>query len=189
MLFGGGEFLMELVDTISVAAFDNAWVEFCRYYNATAAEKTAKYGQTFNSGGFEQLYAKLQAYAGQRLNDTNQKQLAWNRITSATTFGNPVKVGGLNVIEPINEIIGLNTNDAASFSLAQYAVLAIAPELAPDSFLAKGRSKYADSVVSSSTIVASTYREKNTGPSVEKPKKKRGVIVRILYLLGLRGTK
>ncbi|KAG9125220.1 hypothetical protein FRC07_008516 [Ceratobasidium sp. 392] len=65
MLFGGGEFLMELVDT---------------------------------------LYAKLQAYAGQRLNDTNQKQLAWNQIIAATTFGDPVKVGGVNVIEPINEV-------------------------------------------------------------------------------------
>ncbi|QRV78526.1 hypothetical protein RhiJN_06541 [Ceratobasidium sp. AG-Ba] len=189
MLFGGGEFIMELVDTISVAAFDNAWVDFCRYYNATAAEKTAKYGQTFNSGGFEQLYAKLQAYAGQRLNDTNQKQLAWDHITSATTFGNPIKVGGLNVIEPISEITGLNTNDAASFSLAQYAVLAIAPELAPNSFLEKDRSKYAHSVVSSSTIVASTHKDKNTGPPMEKPKKKRGVIVRILHLLGLRGAK
>ncbi|KAG9085636.1 hypothetical protein FRC06_003527, partial [Ceratobasidium sp. 370] len=92
MLFGGGEFLMELVETVSVPSFDSVWVDFCRYYNATAAEKTAKYGQTFNSGGFGQLYAKLQAYAGQRLNDTNQKQLAWNQITAATTFGDPVQV-------------------------------------------------------------------------------------------------
>lgn len=33
MLFGGGEFLMELVDTISVSSFDSAWVDFCKYYS------------------------------------------------------------------------------------------------------------------------------------------------------------
>lgn len=33
MLFGGGEFLMELVDTISVPTFDSAWLDFCRYYS------------------------------------------------------------------------------------------------------------------------------------------------------------
>ncbi|KAG8705574.1 hypothetical protein FRC09_002878 [Ceratobasidium sp. 395] len=190
MLFGGGEFLMELVDTISVHSFNGAWVDFCRYYNATAAEKTAKYGSNFNSGGFGQLYAKLQAYAGQRLNDTNQKQLAWNQITAATTFGNPVKVSGVNVIEPVNEIVGLNTNDAASFSLAQYAVLAIAPELAPNSLVAAGSSKRPSSVLSSSTVVATLYAgEKMEGSTRKARRAKSGIVARILRLLGLRESK
>jgi hypothetical protein len=40
MIFGGGEFLMELMDLIAddVAAFDTKWVEFCQYFNAPAAE-------------------------------------------------------------------------------------------------------------------------------------------------------
>ncbi|KAG8790180.1 hypothetical protein FRC12_012566 [Ceratobasidium sp. 428] len=190
MLFGGGEFLMELVDTISVPSFDSAWVDFCRYYNATAAEKTAKYGSNFNSGGFGQLYAKLQAYAGQRLNDTNQKQLAWNQITTTTTFGNPAKVSGVNVIEPVNEIVGLNTNDAASFSLAQYAVLAIAPELAPNSLVAAGSSKRPPSVISSSTVVATLYvGEKEEGLTRKARRTKNSIVARILRLLGLHKSE
>ena len=39
MVFGGGEFLMELVETITdVPGFDSAWVDFCKYYNASNAE-------------------------------------------------------------------------------------------------------------------------------------------------------
>lgn len=193
MLFGGGEFLMELVDTISVPSFDSAWVDFCKYYNATAAEKTAKYGQTFNSGGFGYLYAKLQAYAGERLNDTNLKQLAWNQVTSSTTgyFGDPIDVGGVNVIEPIKQITSLATNDAASFSLAQYAVLAIAPELAPNSFVESRSTKYAPSVLSSSTIVGTAYDvEKDSaswvGDKRRRQTPKRGFFTRILRIFGLR---
>ncbi|KAF8598894.1 hypothetical protein BDV93DRAFT_526494 [Ceratobasidium sp. AG-I] len=193
MLFGGGEFLMELVDTISVPTFDSAWLDFCRYYNATSAEKTTKYGQNFNSGGFGFLYAKLQAYAGQRQNNTAQKQLAWDQINAYTAgaFSDPVKVGGVDVIEPINQITSLNTNDAASYSLAQYAVLAIAPELAPNSFVESTPSNYAPSVVSNSTVVATMYEEKtSTGPRLNSSRgekgKKTGVLVRIFRFLGLR---
>lgn len=192
MLFGGGEFLMELVDTISVPTFDSAWLDFCRYYNATSAEKTAKYGQNFNSGGFAYLYAKLQAYAGERLNDTSQKQLAWDQITAFTAgaFSDPIQVGGVDVIEPINQITSLNTNDAASFSLAQYAVLAIAPELAPNSLVESTPANYAPSVLSSSTVVATMHEKKrdesrpNSGQGARD--KERSIVARILRLLGLR---
>lgn len=53
-----------------------------------------------------QLYAKLQAYAGQRQNNTVQKQLAWDQINAYTAgaFSDPVKVGGVDVIEPINQV-------------------------------------------------------------------------------------
>lgn len=82
MLFGGGELLMELVEVIKdEPAFDAAWVDFCKYYNATNAEyadiqmvtsgthevlyrKVERYGKSWNSGGFNDLYSKLQAYAG-----------------------------------------------------------------------------------------------------------------------------
>ncbi|CEL59044.1 hypothetical protein RSOLAG1IB_12246 [Rhizoctonia solani AG-1 IB] len=191
MLFGGGEFLMELVDTISVPSFDSAWVDFARYYNATSAEKTAKYGQNFNSGGFGYLYAKLQAYAGERLNDNNLKQLAWNQVTGSTVgyFSNPVEVGGVNVIEPVKQITSLATNDAASFSLAQYAVLAIAPDLAPNSFSESRSIRYTPSVMSVSTMVEAHYHEKGAISTAKRPlgspRPKRGFFKRIIHFLGL----
>ncbi|KAF8641797.1 hypothetical protein AX16_009778 [Volvariella volvacea WC 439] len=135
MLFGGGEFLMEVTELITdEPEFDAAWLDFCRLYNASNQEKVARYGKSFSSGGFNQLYAKLQAYAGERLNNTSLKQAAWGFIinNNVGVWAAPVEVGGPNVINPISEIPNLNTNDAASLSLSEYAVMAIAPELAPN---------------------------------------------------------
>ncbi|KAI5832951.1 hypothetical protein K523DRAFT_324967 [Schizophyllum commune Tattone D] len=136
MLFGGGEFLMEAMDLITDEPdFDTKWVEFCQYFNASADEKQAKYGVAFNSGGFEQLYAKLQAYAGERLGDDSLKQAAWQVLNTNTVgvWDPEQQVGGSDVLVGINEIPNLATNDAAARSLAEYAVLEIAPELAPAS--------------------------------------------------------
>ncbi|KAF9256383.1 hypothetical protein L218DRAFT_217472 [Marasmius fiardii PR-910] len=136
MLFGGGELLMEAMDLITdEPQFDAAWLDFCRLFNGTDQQKIQRYGKAFSSGGFSQLYAKLQAYAGQRLNDNTLKQGAWDNLNKNTTgvWGPVQKVGGTDVVNPINEIQNLTTNDSASLSLAEYAVLAIAPELAPAS--------------------------------------------------------
>ncbi|KAF9444924.1 hypothetical protein P691DRAFT_777927 [Macrolepiota fuliginosa MF-IS2] len=141
MLFGGGEFLMEAMDMPvirdAVPEFDAAWLDFCRLFNASDADKIARYGKTFASGGFQQLYAKLQAYAGQRLNQPALEQAAWNFINTNTTGVYPpaVSVGGTDVLNPIIEIQNLATNDAAHLSLSEYAVLAIAPNLAPNSLV------------------------------------------------------
>ncbi|EJD39304.1 hypothetical protein AURDEDRAFT_116222 [Auricularia subglabra TFB-10046 SS5] len=134
MIFGGGEFLMELVDVVKdVPEFDKAWIEFGQYYNAPNADKIARYGKSFNSGGFNNLYAKLQAYAGERLGNDSLKQAAWTVINQAGVgFGTNVTTVDIpNVLFPTREIVNMNTNDAASYSLSQYAILAIAPELAP----------------------------------------------------------
>uniref|UniRef100_A0A0W0G8G6 Uncharacterized protein n=1 Tax=Moniliophthora roreri TaxID=221103 RepID=A0A0W0G8G6_MONRR len=132
MIFGGGELLMEAMDLITdEPEFDAAWLDFCRLFNASNDEKIARYGKAFSSGGFSQLYAKLQAYAGQRLNNDAVTQAAVDIITK-NTIGvfNPVQqVGGTDVVNPINEIPNINTNDSASLSLSEFAVLAIAPGL------------------------------------------------------------
>ncbi|KAK7056356.1 hypothetical protein VNI00_002910 [Paramarasmius palmivorus] len=132
MIFGGGELLMEAMDLITdEPEFDAAWLDFCRLFNASNDEKIARYGKAFSSGGFSQLYAKLQAYAGQRLNNDAVTQAAVD-IIKKNTIGvfNPVQqVGGTDVVNPINEIPNINTNDPASLSLSEYAVLAIVPGL------------------------------------------------------------
>ncbi|KAJ7180335.1 hypothetical protein C8R43DRAFT_1084277 [Mycena crocata] len=135
MPFGGGEFLMEAMDIITdVPEFDAAWLDFCRLCNGPSSAILARYGKTFSTGVFPQWYAKLQAYAGQRLNDTLLKQAAWTIINNNITgvFPPPVKVSGTDVVNPVNEIPNVATNDASGLSLAEYAVLAIAPELAPN---------------------------------------------------------
>ncbi|KAG6816481.1 hypothetical protein H0H87_005686 [Tephrocybe sp. NHM501043] len=92
---------------------------------------------------------------------------AWQVITSNTVGVWPAatKVGGTDVLNPINEIVNLATNDAGSLSLSEYAVMAIAPELAPDSFaFISDEEKDWDR----STIAASELgRKENVGESIE----------------------
>ncbi|KAJ7582933.1 hypothetical protein C8J56DRAFT_1028850 [Mycena floridula] len=139
MIFGGGELLMEIMDmpdVINEPDFDNAWLDFCRLFNGSDADKIARYGKTFDSGGFPQWYAKLQIYAGERLKDDSLKQAAWKILDTNTVgvWAPEVLVDGTDVLNPVNEIPNLATNDAAQLSLTEYAALAIAPELAPASF-------------------------------------------------------
>ncbi|PPQ78283.1 hypothetical protein CVT25_011742 [Psilocybe cyanescens] len=131
MIFGGGEFLMEAMDIITdEPAFDAAWLDFCRLYNGSDADKIARYGKTFGSKDFPQ------AYAGERLQNTALKQAAWDIINKNTVgVWAPVQtIGGTDVLNQIMEIPNLGTNDAGQLSLSEYAVLGIAPELAPNSF-------------------------------------------------------
>ncbi|KAI0316601.1 hypothetical protein OF83DRAFT_1172738 [Amylostereum chailletii] len=171
LIFGGGEFIVELLDLINVPEFETTFLNFCKLYNATNADQVAVYGKSFNSAKtFPQYYARFQAYAGKRLNDDTIKQAAWN-VINATTVGvwpAATQVSGTDVVNPINEIVNLNTNDSAQFSLAQYGVLALAPDQAPTSFVEtmlddvtitgpdpgeKGWSKREESVAETSSVV------------------------------------
>jgi len=99
MLFGGGELLMEIVQLIDVPTFDAAWLDFCFLFSGTDAEKTARYGVTFKSGGFTQLYAKLLAYAGLRRQDQSLIDRAWTTFNANKTgvWPEAVTVGGSDV--------------------------------------------------------------------------------------------
>ncbi|KAJ7781011.1 hypothetical protein B0H16DRAFT_1298639 [Mycena metata] len=183
MPFGGGEFLMEAMDLLAdeEPEFDAAWIDFCRLANAPAADLVARYGKSWDNGVFPQWYAKLQAYAGERLNDTTIKQAAWDIINANTTgvFPPQVKVSGTDVINPVNEIPNVATNDASGLSLSEYAVLAIAPELAPNTLDAASGNEWERSTIAAGeegSVVekaASIARKKQT---------KRDMIKRLLCL-------
>lgn len=59
----------------------------------------------FDTSDLYQYYAKLQAYAGQRLNQPAQEQAAWNFINNNQTGVYPpaVTVGGSDVLNPVLE--------------------------------------------------------------------------------------
>ncbi|KAJ7178916.1 hypothetical protein C8R46DRAFT_1323130 [Mycena filopes] len=183
MPFGGGEFLMEAMDLLAddEPEFDAAWIDFCRLANAPAADLVARYGKSWSTGVFTQWYAKLQAYAGERLNDTTLKQAAWDIINANTTgvFPPQVKVSGTDVVNPINEIPNLATNDASGLSLSEYAVLAIAPELAPNTLQAVSENEWDRSTVATSKE-HSIIDLKAT--QVSRKEKKKNMLKRVLCL-------
>ena len=81
------------------------------------SRKQAKYGVAFNSGGFEQLYAKLQAYAGERLGDDSLKQAAWQVLNTNTVgvWDPEQQVCGSDVLVGVNEVSGLMTSVGERF--------------------------------------------------------------------------
>jgi len=184
MPFGGGEFLMEAMDLLAdeEPEFDAAWIDFCRLCNAPQADILARYGESFSTGVFTQWYAKLQAYAGERLNDTSIKQAAWDIINANTTgvFGPQVQVSGTDVINPVNEIPNVATNDCAGLSLSEYAVLAIAPELAPNTLQAVPETEWDRSTIA--TKEGSSVLEKAVTGAAEEKEKKKNVIRQLLCL-------
>ncbi|KAK0444554.1 uncharacterized protein EV420DRAFT_1002693 [Desarmillaria tabescens] len=176
MIFGGGEFLMEAVEIITDEPdFDAAWVDFCRLMNASNAERMARYGISFSTGGFVYYYAKLQAYAGERLNDDTIKQAAWTSLTSSDVgIWDPVaQIGGTDVVNPINEIPNLATNDASQRSLTEYAVLAIAPEFAPNTARFTIKKKQEEDW-DRSTLASEKEQAVGKVSSASSPDKKRG---------------
>ncbi|KAJ7368556.1 hypothetical protein DFH08DRAFT_28596 [Mycena albidolilacea] len=182
MPFGGGEFLMEAMDLLKdeEPEFDAAWIDFCRLANAPQADILARYGESWSTGVFTQWYAKLQAYAGERLNDTSLKQAAWNILNKNTTgvFGSQVKVSGTDVINPVFEIPNIATNDCAGLSLSEYAVLAIAPELAPNTLQAAPETEWDQSTIA--TKEGSVLDKAVSGVGTKQ--KNRNVIKRLLCL-------
>ncbi|KAF7355518.1 Secreted protein [Mycena sanguinolenta] len=186
MPFGGGEFLMEAMDLLAdeEPEFDAAWVDFCRLCNAPESDILARYGESWPTGVFTQWYAKLQCYAGERLNDTSLKQAAWDVINANTTgvFGPQVQVSGTDVINPVNEIPNIATNDCAGLSLSEYAQSP--PELAPNTLqVVLSRKPDPEADWEKSTTTTTTRLEE--GSIVEKTagvdkKKKRNALKRFL---------
>ncbi|EIM83855.1 uncharacterized protein STEHIDRAFT_62271 [Stereum hirsutum FP-91666 SS1] len=190
-IFGGGEFFIELVETITeVPAFDSAWIDFCKYYNASDDVQIARYGKKLSIRTYPQWYAKLTAYAGERLNDDTLKQQAWTILNDNTTGVWPPasQVGGTDVPNPVTEIVDLATNDTAALSVSQYAVLAIAPEFAPNSFVPQD--SITESLAETSTVASlrasSPLDEKSTRKikidNAERKEKKSGAWKRLLCL-------
>lgn len=120
------------------------------------------------------------------------------RIANTTgVFPPQVKVSGTDVINPVNEIPNVATNDASGLSLSEYAVLgeshvtnvfclnqlnkilAIAPELAPNTLKAVSESEWDRSTIA-------TGKEGSVAEKAAlipgKKQKKRDMIKRVLCL-------
>ncbi|TMR08402.1 Tat pathway signal sequence domain protein [Nonomuraea turkmeniaca] len=76
-IFGLAEICAELIDAIDMPAFEAAWLQYCRLYNATPAEQAAETGADFGDLICKQGHARLDAYAAARLADDAYAARAW----------------------------------------------------------------------------------------------------------------
>ena len=139
VVFGGVEICAELIELFDVPEFEEAWLQYCRLYNATNEERREATGEAFRVQGLPQAHSRLTAYAARRTGDADLAARAWREFLTMG-FG-PVwnrmrldlqPVGGPAVLEPIQEIPWMATNDAAQWGLAAIQNLALIGDHLPE---------------------------------------------------------
>jgi hypothetical protein len=129
--FGVFEMMAELLELVDVPAYRAAWLDYCAFYNAPAAEFTAKTGAKWAPRGLRQGHAKFTAYAAAQLKRPDLARRAWAELASQgdrpdRASASPAhRVSGASVLNPVDEITGISTNDAAQWGLAAIAISAL----------------------------------------------------------------
>ncbi|HVK06143.1 MAG TPA: hypothetical protein VM490_21920, partial [Armatimonadaceae bacterium] len=139
VVFGAVEVNAELLDLLDVPEYEAAWLLYCRYYNAPAAEKERLTGQPAPRRGLNlgEGHSRCTAYAAARANDPELARRAWGEF-----FGGAAGLGvrrdfavrrivGPAVLNPVDEGVGLSTNAASQWGLAAIQNLALVGEHLP----------------------------------------------------------
>ncbi|OHF02557.1 hypothetical protein CORC01_02252 [Colletotrichum orchidophilum] len=126
------EFIEHAGDDVP-AGFEQAWYDYSYYYNAGAAEQTARYGKGFGNTSLKQGHSRLTAYAAHRTKNATLAARAWNEFfnTDGLKQSAPwstVHFNGSAVLAPIDEASWVATNDAALYGLAAIIDLALVGE-------------------------------------------------------------
>ncbi|WP_432535379.1 exo-rhamnogalacturonan lyase family protein [Kineococcus arenarius] len=139
-VFGLVEVASELVDltagTEVGAAFEAAWLRYCRLFNAPPEEQAAEVGAPLSGTHLEQAHSRLTAYAAARTGDERLARRAWEEFERGGEFLRAEaftrrRLEPPEVLAPVDEARTLSTNDAAQFSLAAIQNLALAGHALP----------------------------------------------------------
>lgn len=146
MIFGGAEVLFELDGLLDVPEFDAALVAFAEAYNLMEPERIRAVGPKalnplFGSDNIPSTvwYARMTAWAAHKKNDPALARRAWMELLGGRggTLPGPsvvtrtMRVEGPAVLEPRDEIRGLQTNNSAQWSLNYIQLLALVGDHAP----------------------------------------------------------
>jgi hypothetical protein len=115
--------ITQYLDADLPAAFDKAWLEYCYYYGATAAEQKARYGASFGTLNLRQGHSRLTAYAAKRQGNATLAKRAWNEFLNMDGLAPSapwasVPLNGSQVLAPVDEAAWISTNDVALYGLA-----------------------------------------------------------------------
>jgi hypothetical protein len=137
--FGLPELAAEIIADVpeaDVPGFRDAWLDYARYFNATTAEQSARYGAGFKAT-LKQGHSRLDAYAAAQTGDTALADRAWSKFSAsdgypdASTPWKTTKVDGPEVLNPGTDAPWVSTNSTALYGLAAIQVLALAGDRLP----------------------------------------------------------
>ncbi|WP_329071352.1 exo-rhamnogalacturonan lyase family protein [Streptomyces sp. NBC_01429] len=135
-MFGLVEMCAELIDLIDQPKFKEAWLDYCRYFNATKTEQAARYGTNFGSLLLFQGHSRQDAYAAAQLGDARLAARAWDKFYDSDAYTSAMKwdktpLEGPDVLEPGYENLRINSNETALFGLAAIQNLALVGDRIP----------------------------------------------------------
>ncbi|MFK4594088.1 exo-rhamnogalacturonan lyase family protein [Streptomyces pristinaespiralis] len=135
-VFGLNELCAELIDLIDMPAFREAYLDYCRYFNATKAEQAARYGSNFGSLILFQGHSRLDAYAAVQTGDERLARRAWEKFYNSDGYRESApwateEVDGPVTLVPGSEANWVYTNDTALYGLAAIENLALVGDRMP----------------------------------------------------------
>ncbi|KFI05801.1 hypothetical protein [Massilia sp. BSC265] len=136
-VFGAVEIFDELINLTGDKAFEKAWLEYCELYNAPAEEQRRRLGKTH--GGTDAIYqgnSRMTAYAAWKRKDPELARRAWKEFGGGNRpyppFA-PKRIAGPAVLNPVNEVPWVTTNETAQWGLAAIQNLALIGDALPAS--------------------------------------------------------
>ncbi len=129
-VFGLVEVCAELIQLIDVPEFKKAWLQYCRLYNAPAAEQEAALGRALRGNSLRVGHSRLTAYASKLEDDPALARRAWSEFAVVEWGPKPtvetIRLEGPAVLNPVDEAAWVSTNDSAQWGLAAIQNLALA---------------------------------------------------------------
>ena len=132
-VFGAVEVFAELIAVTGDKAFEHAWVQYCTLYNASRGEQIKALGMPH--GGTNALrvgHSRLTAYAAWRTGNPELARRAWREFNERPApLVRPVQLRGPAVLNPVQEVDWISTNDTAQWGLAAIQNLALIGDYIP----------------------------------------------------------
>ncbi len=135
-VFGLNELCAELVDLVDMPEFEEAYYDYCRYFNASKTEQAERYGSNFGSLLLFQGHSRLDAYAAVRTEDDKLATRAWQKFLDSDGYKESApwatrELGGPLALVPGSEASWVSTNDTALYGLAAIENLALLGDRMP----------------------------------------------------------
>jgi hypothetical protein len=132
-VFGLPEVVWEFLyykDEDEAPGFEDAWLDYCRYYLASGAEQAARYGSAFTGVSLKQAHSRLLAGWAAKVGNATAAQSAWNAFYNSDGLKESLpwsteRVEGSEVVVPVDEASWMSTNDFAQYGLASIQNLAL----------------------------------------------------------------
>ncbi|PTD06406.1 putative protein YetA [Fusarium culmorum] len=133
-VFGLPEVVSELIEYAGddlPKGFKQAWLDYCYYFEATAAEQQARYGKDFGKLNLYQGHSRLTAYAANQQKNGTMAKLVWEKFFNSDGFKAPIATFETTSIPDHEGLIRgkeapwVSTNDVAQYGLAVIQNLAL----------------------------------------------------------------